>query len=514
MKRIASLIVILTFILLPLQKGWAKHAQVLTPDIEFSCDQTQDNKAIECAYRFTQPDITKMISASLGNIELPIQEIKTYPFEESTTSILFLVDSSKSENPERLQQIQNQVIALAQQALPYQQIGLATFDTSLNILNSLGSDPEKIIHSANELSETEQPTELYRNILDALELLKVSQADRKAIYLFSNGESDDQAIYHADVVKAASESMIKIISIAYPDANNPIDTTQTLLNLSKDTGGMFIKASEFDFELPESFISDPYAVIDNGGVLTIDLSPVLVSNSSGIQLALLLFETNNKKITIKLPLELSSSNESTIAQLKDNGSVTIGSDSNNIKELQQEKITLAPETVNHQNSEEVNKKLESNSNNTPSQDTSKYSTLFQYWPIIPAALFVLGLFSYILTRNKKQEEITIKDNDSDKPLAWLVSLTDDSVKYAIYGSPWLIGRARKNDLFLEHSSISRKHAEFKYDQNGNFSVKDLDSLNGIFVNNTKISKSKIKDGDKIDIGDVRLKFVLDMEELS
>ncbi|MFK8068128.1 MAG: FHA domain-containing protein [Gammaproteobacteria bacterium] len=511
MKRITNKIFILTFILLSTQNGWAQHAHVLTSDIEFSCDQTENQMAIKCAYRFTQPEITKMISASLGATELPIQDIKTYPFEESSTSILFLVDSSKSNNPERLPQIKNQIIALAQQALPYQQIGLATFDSRLSILKSLGSDPEEIINVANDLVETEQPTELYRNVLDALELLKSSQADRKAIYLFSNGEYEDQAIYHTDVIKAAKESAIKIISIAYPVAENPIDTTKTLSNLSKDSGGMFVKATENDFELPESFMSDPYAVIDNGGVLTIDLTRVLSGDTSGVQLALLIFETTSKKITVKLPLELSSTNNSTIAQLKDSGTVSVKEDgksgSSDLSTL--EESTEAAKNITPANSHNQ-PTLEKNTvkiNVEP--DSFSDSPFIKYWPIIPVGLFVLGFLSFMLLRNKQTPEV-VEQEDDGKPIAWLVSLDDESVYYEIVSSPWSVGRTRQNDLFLEHSSISRQHAKFKRDQHGNFTVTDLDSLNGVFVNNTKIPKSKIKDGDKIDIGDVRLKFVLDI----
>ncbi len=509
MKRITNPIVILTFILLSIQNGRAQHAQVLTSDIEFTCAQTEDSKAIKCAYRFTQPEITKMISASLGTTELPIQDIKTYPFEESTTSILFLVDSSKSENPERLPQIKNQVTALAQQALPYQQIGLATFDSRLNILKSLGSDPEEIINIVNELTETDQPTELYRNVLDALELLKSSQADRKAIYLFSSGVYEDQAIYHADVVKAAKESAIKIVSIAYPVADNPIDTTETLSNLSTDTGGMFTKATENDFELPETFMSDPYAVIDNGGVLTIDLTRVLTNDVSGVQLALLIFETTSKKITVKLPLELSSTNDSTVAELKDSGTISINKDSG-IDNRTIENNTEA--VLNKEPAENNIEPLINTDDMEQEHELFSGSPIIKYWPIIPGGLFVLGLLSFVLFRNKKPEEVIIKD-DGGKPIAWLVSLDEDPVYYEINKSPWLVGRIRQSDLFLEHSSISRKHAEFKRDQHGNFTVTDLDSLNGIYLNNTKTPKSKIKDGDKVDIGDVRLKFVLDINEI-
>ncbi len=108
--------------------------------------------------------------------------------------------------------------------------------------------------------------------------------------------------------------------------------------------------------------------------------------------------------------------------------------------------------------------------------------------------------------------ITESQVEDGKPIGWLVSLADKELRYPIYHSPWKVGRTRENDLFLEHSSVSRKHAEFKRNRDGSFTVVDLDSLNGVFVNNTKVSTGLIKDNDKVDVGDVRLKFILDMKE--
>ena len=517
-NQIANLFVILSLFVLTLQNSQANHALVLTSDIEFSCDQTKDNQAVKCAYRFVVPEITKMISAKLGSTELPIKDIKTYPFEDSTTSILLLVDSSKSENPEQIQQTRSQIIALAQQALPSQKIGLATFDENLKIIKPLGSDPEEIIQIAEGLTETEQPTDLYRNLLDAINLLNSSQSDRKAVYIFSNGISEDQAIYHRDVIKAALKANINIISIAYPVASNPIDTTQTLRRLSKDTGGIFIKSSENDFELPESFISDPFAAIDNGGILSIDLTPILTGDVHGIQLAMLMFETSSKRITVKLPLELTSSSNETTAQLTGDNSV-ITNDGSISEEKKDEEYSLQEEHIAKQNQPVTNQEEIDSTSNTIGNAHKKVDTgfsLFRFWPIIPIGLLILGFTTFFLLKNKKTNIIETKedqDNDtSSTQIGWLISQTDSGLRYPINNSPWKVGRTRENDLFLEHSSVSRKHAEFKRNRDGSLTVIDLDSLNGVFLNNTKVSTGLVKDQDKIDIGDVRMKFVLKLEE--
>ncbi len=498
-KQIFKLIFILILALPIVRSAWAQHAPVLTKDIGFSCDQTADKTAIKCAYRFVKPEIIKKIYASLDSVELPIKDIKTYPFEDSVTAILLLVDTSRSENPEQIEQIRNHVIALAQQALPYHKIGLASFDTTLDILKPLGSDPEEIIQVAENLTETDQPTELYRNLLDALKLMENIQAERKAIYLFSNGKSEDQSVYHSDVVKAAKKENVNIVSIGYRTPGST-DTTQALRSLAVETGGLYVATTENDFELPEPFISDPFAVIDNGGILTIDLSPVLSGEYQGLQIAKLVFETINKRITVKLPLELSSNNQSASAQFKGNSSV------------EAENGAKKEETAEQTHQDTFDNKVINTPDSVGKTKEEKHPGI-PVWPTVLLALFALAGSVWWFSRSRTRTPTpSVVPEDEGKPLAWLVSLNDESIKYPIERTPWQIGRTRQNDLFLEHSSVSRKHAVIKRNRDGSFTITDLDSLNGIYVNNTKSSTSLLRDKDKIDIGDVRLRFVTNISD--
>lgn len=52
-----------------------------------------------------------------------------------------------------------------------------------------------------------------------------------------------------------------------------------------------------------------------------------------------------------------------------------------------------------------------------------------------------------------------------------------------------VGRSRDNDVVLDHSSVSRHHLEFFYDDLGNVFLTDLNSSNGTFVNGRRITGS-------------------------
>ena len=69
----------------------------------------------------------------------------------------------------------------------------------------------------------------------------------------------------------------------------------------------------------------------------------------------------------------------------------------------------------------------------------------------------------------------------------------------------LIGRTEGN-LILSENIVSRKHAVL-YKQNDSYFIEDLKSTNGTYINNYRITKSVLKPGDIIKIGNTALQFL-------
>ena len=70
----------------------------------------------------------------------------------------------------------------------------------------------------------------------------------------------------------------------------------------------------------------------------------------------------------------------------------------------------------------------------------------------------------------------------------------------------LIGRSPDCDVFLDDVTVSRKHAEILRDGE-RFTIKDLGSLNGTFVNRRRIESGELEDDDEVQIGKYRLTFL-------
>jgi serine/threonine protein kinase/WD40 repeat protein len=79
-------------------------------------------------------------------------------------------------------------------------------------------------------------------------------------------------------------------------------------------------------------------------------------------------------------------------------------------------------------------------------------------------------------------------------------------KFGMKSSDLTIGRDEDNDITLDNSKVSRKHARIKYDK-GKFWVSDLNSRNGTFIGTARLipgEPENWKPGQSMKIGDTRL----------
>jgi Protein of unknown function (DUF3662)/FHA domain len=97
----------------------------------------------------------------------------------------------------------------------------------------------------------------------------------------------------------------------------------------------------------------------------------------------------------------------------------------------------------------------------------------------------------------------------EKPRAPKATLTvrdaDDRKQVSLGPDPLAIGRDPQNEIVLDDRRVSRKHAEIRL-RLGRYTLYDLQSTNGTYVNGRRVAEIVLSDGDRIAIGGVEILF--------
>src|SRR5437879_444815 len=97
----------------------------------------------------------------------------------------------------------------------------------------------------------------------------------------------------------------------------------------------------------------------------------------------------------------------------------------------------------------------------------------------------------------------------EKPRAPKAAITvregDDRRDIVLGSEPLAIGRDPQNDITLDDRRVSRKHAEIRL-RLGRYTLYDLQSTNGTYVNGRRVAEVVLSDGDRLSIGGVELQF--------
>jgi len=69
----------------------------------------------------------------------------------------------------------------------------------------------------------------------------------------------------------------------------------------------------------------------------------------------------------------------------------------------------------------------------------------------------------------------------------------------------VLGRSRQCDVVINDPNVSRRHAEVRREGQG-YVVVDLDSTNGITVNDREVKRAALAEGDRLQLGTTGLRF--------
>jgi pSer/pThr/pTyr-binding forkhead associated (FHA) protein len=82
--------------------------------------------------------------------------------------------------------------------------------------------------------------------------------------------------------------------------------------------------------------------------------------------------------------------------------------------------------------------------------------------------------------------------------------------YELGANATSIGRAKANEVVVNDVSVSSEHCRIR-PEDGHFVLHDLKSTNGTFVNERRVTRHVLTEGDVVKIGETSLMFRTDLK---
>ncbi len=81
-------------------------------------------------------------------------------------------------------------------------------------------------------------------------------------------------------------------------------------------------------------------------------------------------------------------------------------------------------------------------------------------------------------------------------------------RFAISDEVTKIGRDGSSQIFLDDITVSRNHAEIRRESDGHYSLSDMGSLNGTYLDGERITHALLREGAQVQVGKFRFVFVI------
>lgn len=434
---------------------------------------------------------------------LAADDFRAVPYSSNPlneTALLILVDTSVgSSRQPRTSAIEATKMTIAQivnATQPRTLVGLYTFANDLTELAPVGSTPDLIKKKLMTMRADGLGTRLYRRSMDAIEKLAAVSAQRKALLIFSDGKDEDSGYNKADLQAAAEKAGVIVMALGCPETEQDVPALGALEALAQQTKGLYAQLPVTPSARPQVLATFPVSVLqslDGGGDVAASLKNVPPGAAINVKVTTSAGQVLEKSFQLAAPPAPSP---------------TPGAQASPAP-------TPAPPPLTFW--EKIGAFL--------------MAPEHRVWVILGGIALLLvgiGLLVLLLKLFKSSpppppppmpvmpmDESTFSDattllgfGPQGAALAYLVVQDANATKMPLSKTATRIGRRSDNDLVFSNTSISGHHAEIHMSRDGAFSITDLNSGNGVFVNGERVHQSGLRDGDIIELGEVRFRFTL------
>jgi hypothetical protein len=422
-----------------------------------SVEQKEWPKA-EFRFRLTEPEGVSGVEATADGKSLPVgfTAFGEDKDRKESTAYLFLIDRSDPKRAKTIEANKALVPRLLDRLEPESKFAVYAFASDLEPVAEFGATKDDVRERLKLLKAGGMATELYRDAIEAIKVLEKVEASRKALVIFSDGRAEDTTFTLEQVLAKAREAKVTIFAVGYAEAAPLTVHLQSLRRLAAETGGLFAEADMATKREPDAFTRDFPSFLTSGGLAVIDQAGVKP------------FETVTLEVITKDNRVLKHSYTLAAA-----GPV--------------EPVTETPASA------EIKPPLP--------PDKKKWMLL----TVLGLVVVFFGVLLLALSTGRKNKQAATAPRHV---YARLKLLDADGTEHVMSTTALRLGRGSDNDVTLRNDSISRHHAEIHRARDGSFAITDLGAGNGVLVNGAKVQHSPLKHEDIIELGEVRLRFLI------
>lgn len=454
---------IIFFFFILIQQAFPTQPEILKTTAE------ADSVSIEWEISNRKPVLQSIFIDTVAIVDTTVAQSALLP-----TQVLLMVDTSIPMRPaikpirEYLQNI------LSPKPTDYK-FAFVTFDDGMQVQTNFAAETSTLFQKIGEIRATGKRTELYRSIIEGIELFSTTTPVHKIIVIFSDGKAEDTPAYPISLVlEKAREKDILIFSAAYRShVEDPYD--QNLRRLSEETGGYFERADARN-HLSNSFQKKLFEPKKYRGNLYFKNSDLPFWQRFRKDLSVNLLLKFDDGTTVETPLDIAQNPLIPCWVYYLAGGVIL-------------LLVLALIIL------WILKRRKPRPLPIPGDSTSGAPVQ----PTCPACGAILDEAA-----GKCQACGTPRLEDTSA-LAWFESPKGEA--WAVKVASCKIGALDSNHIVLNHQTISRHHAILDW-KDGKFILTDRNSTNHTLVNDQKISSIELKNGDIVQFGSLQFRFLV------
>lgn len=484
----------------------------ITPDLE--------KKELAVGFRLVDAVNVTSVSAVADGLAEPLTA--TWEAWEGTKAPacawMVVVDTSNPARSKTIEACRDAVRAFLTGLPKTDAVAIYGLARDLDEVVPFGSNPDDALAGVSTLKadgDASKTTLIYQNLREGLSKLSVREETRKAVILITDAKDETpggpaaQEIEKNKLIEAAKTAGVVVHCLGYAEKLDDQKYFGALKEISSQTEGLYYQASVGSKDLPEGAISLLRGVMQGAGMVRVNVEPL----EKPVGLTLTVKTASGAEAVLKIPAE------KVAEALPPEVVVSPPEDEATPPEDKDTPPEVAPPST----------EPEARADQKAADDRKR---LLMIVGVVVLLAIILGAFLMMrasrrraaeeearlaeatrLAEDARIAEQTRRAGDETKraevkPLAWLEMCDAQQTRHPVRITSLKIGRGQHNDFVLRNDSVSGNHCVLNCTREGQWSVTDLNSGNGVVLNGTRVQQSELRHGDTIELGELKMRFLL------